>query len=479
MFFSSFKYFAFLFIVYSIFTFLKWCFGTSYFRMSTMSDKLKSLILFSVLLFSSAYFYISWSLRYFFLIAGSILFNYLIGLTIEKLTQYRRTVLFIGIFVNVLVLFYYKYLFFVLGNIDLVFGTEFCIEKIILPLAISFFTFQQIAYISDCYMERMRPETSLLKYALFVMFFPKLVSGPIVNFQKMRDQFDGLLCQKTDYEYLVRGIFRLTIGLFKKVVIADTLALIVQQGYADGATLNLPVSAISTFGYALQLYFDFSGYTDMAIGSAMLFGIRLPENFNSPYIASSIRDFWRRWHITLSTWVRDYIYIPLGGSRTNPTLVCCNLFISFFIIGIWHGAGWTFIAWGILHGLAVITNYIWSKSGIRLPNLIGRLSTFVFVSFAWVLFKAESLDQAFFIYNGFFKLTRLPLNTILGHQIGLICTLCAAVMILPNSRSIENSISELSAYTQSVWISLLISIMFFRNYSAYYGKKVKKAAKST
>lgn len=461
MIFSSFEYLSFLFIIFLIFALLKWYFGTLYCERTAMSDKWKSFILLSVLFFASAYFYMSWSFRYFFLIAGSVLFNYLIGLAIGKYTQSRRTFLCIGILGNVLLLFYYKYLFFVLDNLDLVFGTAFCIEKVILPLGISFFTFQQISYVADCYMRRIRPETSLLKYATFVMFFPKLVSGPIINYQKMHDQYDGLLYRKIDYNYLVRGIFRLSIGLFKKVVIADTIALIIQNSYSNEANLTLPISTILTFGYTLQLYFDFSGYSDMAIGSGMLFGIRLPENFNSPYISSNIREFWRRWHITLSNWIRDYIYIPLGGSHLSLSLTCWNIFISFFIVGIWHGAGWTFVAWGVLHGLAVIMNYIWSKFGIKLPHLLGRLCTFIFVSFAWVLFKAESVDQACSVYNGFFKLTRLPLNTILCYQLGLICTLCAAAMILPNSRSMENSISEISTYSRSVWISFLISVMFF------------------
>jgi D-alanyl-lipoteichoic acid acyltransferase DltB (MBOAT superfamily) len=276
-----------------------------------------------------------------------------------------------------------------------------------LPLAISFYTFQQIAYLVDSY----RNETksyNFLNYAVFVTFFPQLIAGPIVHHAEMMPQFANLKNKIKNYYNIALGLFIFSIGLFKKVIIADTFAVYATQGFDVAEKLNMLEAWITSLSYTFQLYFDFSGYTDMAIGVALLFNIKLPMNFFSPYKAKNIQDFWKRWHITLSRFLKDYIYIPLGGNRKTSIRTYTNLFTTFVLGGIWHGAGWTFVFWGILHGLALVVHRLWKKLGFKMNVVLAWFITFNFINIAWVFFRAVNFESAIKVLKGMFMGEFIP-----------------------------------------------------------------------
>lgn len=311
------------------------------------------------LVFSSLFFYSWWNVAYLPIILSSIFFNYIVGNSLNrgKYKFSKKSILIFGIVANIVLLGYFKYTDFLIDNLNYwVIADGIPNINLALPLAISFFTFQQIAYLVDSYRQETQ-EYDLLNYVLFVTFFPQLIAGPIVHHKEMMPQFVNTRNKVKNYKNIAMGLFIFSIGLFKKVVIADKFAVWATTGFDIVPTLNLVEAWITSLSYTLQLYFDFSGYADMAIGIALLFNIRLPINFNSPYKALNIQDFWRRWHITLSRFMRDYIYIPLGGSRLGEFRIYANLMATFVIGGLWHGAGWTFVFWGFLHGLALVIGF--------------------------------------------------------------------------------------------------------------------------
>lgn len=367
------------------------------------------------LVFSSLFFYSYWEIKYLPIILASMLFNYVIGSTLSKYnskknkkTFSKRYILIFGIICNVSLLGYFKYANFFIENFNLFAGSDIELLHLLLPLAISFFTFQQIAYLVDSYRNETK-EYDFLNYALFVTFFPQLIAGPIVHHKEMMPQFANIKNKVKNYRNIALGIFIFSMGLFKKVVIADTFAVWANAGFDIATTLNFFEAWATSLSYTFQLYFDFSGYTDMAIGIALLFNIKLPINFNSPYKALDIQDFWRRWHITLSRFLRDYIYIPLGGNRKGATRTYVNLLATFVIGGFWHGAGWTFIFWGFLHGVALAINRLWQSIGFKLPKVIAWFITFNFVNIAWVFFRAKEWDDAIKVLSSMFSLDNIIL----------------------------------------------------------------------
>ncbi len=271
--------------------------------------------------------------------------------------------------------------------------------KLTLPLGISFFTFTQIAFLVDVYRGTAR-EYNLLHYCLFVTYFPHLIAGPILHHSEMMPQFASPAAQRPDWQSIHNGICLIALGLLKKVALADSLAVIANEGFNNASTLPLHQAWMTSLSYSLQLYFDFSGYTDIAIGSALLCNIHLPANFRSPYQATSIQDFWRRWHITLSRWLRDYLYIPLGGNRFGALRCNVALMVTFVLGGLWHGANWTFVLWGALHGGAAVLHKGWQAAGLRMPTFPGWLLTFLFANAAWVFFRADSVGDAINILRG-------------------------------------------------------------------------------
>jgi len=366
------------------------------------------------LVLSSLFFYAWWNTAYLPLILVSMLFNYTLGKELSKEQKGKKRfspkiLLTFGITANLLLLGYFKYADFLIENIDALFGVDIPLLHLALPLAISFYTFQQIAYLVDSYRKETK-EYDFLNYAVFVTFFPQLIAGPIVHHSEMMPQFAQIRNKVMRPANIALGIFIFTIGLFKKVVIADSFAVWATQGFDVANSLNMLEAWMTSLSYTFQLYFDFSGYTDMALGIALLFNIKLPINFDSPYKATDIQDFWRRWHITLSRFLKDYIYIPLGGNRKGEIRTYTNLFTTFLLGGIWHGAGWTFVLWGALHGLALVIHRAWQKVGMRIPALLAWFITFNFINIAWVFFRATNFDDALKVLKGMFRFGDLGLS---------------------------------------------------------------------
>jgi len=329
-----------------------------------------------------------------------------------------------------------------------------------LPLAISFFTFQQIAYLVDSYRGETK-EYDFLNYALFVTFFPQLIAGPIVHHKEMMPQFASRWSLVKNYKNIALGLFVFSVGLFKKVVIADTFAIWVNAGFDKAESLNIIEAWATSLSYTFQLYFDFSGYTDMAIGAALLFNIKLPQNFNSPYKALNIQDFWRRWHITLSRFLRDYIYIPLGGNRGGNFKTYSNLFITILLGGLWHGASWMFVIWGAMHGVAMVIHRIWKQLGLAMNKYLAWFITFNFINITWVFFRAKDIDSALKVLSGmvsFDNYFTFTLNHIDGDKYTfiLIATIFI-VLFMKNSIQISQKISTFKMFVGGILFSISIA----------------------
>jgi len=362
------------------------------------------------LIAASVFFYAYWYPPYTAILIISIVMNYLFSSYIGKRhSHYIKTaffkiktsklILIVGLIFNVSLISYYKYADFILENLAVLFSVDVEILDITLPLAISFFTFQQIAYLVDKYKGEVK-HSSFVDYILFVTFFPQLIAGPIVHHKKMMPQFKNSLGVDIKWNLVGLGLAIFILGLAKKVLIADPLSVWANQGFSAVDGMSLFDAWATSLSYTFQLYFDFSGYSDMAVGIAMMFGIKLPVNFNSPYKATNIQDFWRRWHITLSTWLRDYIYIPLGGNKLSVPKVYLNVLVTFLIGGLWHGAAWTFVLWGAMHGFGILLYRTWSSIGLSMPKALAWITTFLFVNFSWVFFRAESFSDAIALLKG-------------------------------------------------------------------------------
>lgn len=379
----------------------------------------------SFLVCCSLFFYSWWNLTYLPIIIASMVINYIIGRNLSNSFNFankkfsRKSILIIGILFNICLLGYFKYADFFIENFNIVFGVNVNSLDLLLPLAISFFTFQQVAYLVDCFRQETE-EYSFLNYALFVTFFPQLIAGPIVHHKEMMPQFARIKNKFQNYNNIARGLFIFSIGLFKKVVIADTFAIWATNGFDLAENLNLFEAWATSLSYTFQLYFDFSGYTDMAIGLALIFNIKLPINFNSPYKSTNIQDFWRRWHITLSRFLRDYLYIPLGGNKKGSLRTYCNLMATFVLGGFWHGAGWTFVFWGFLHGIALIFQRLWSKLGFKLWTWFAWLITFNFLNITWIFFRAKEWDDAIKVLSSMFSFENIVLPRLLNEKLAFL-----------------------------------------------------------
>ncbi len=363
---------------------------------------------------ASLFFYGWFKAIYLVLIAFSILFNFAVGRTMGLQESHRRRqwMLLLGLLVDVGLLGYFKYYDFFVSNMDYVFGLNWTLKHMMLPLAISFFTFGQIAYLVDCYRREAPVRYSLLNYSLYVLFFPHLLAGPIVLHHEMMPQFDKLECAKPNWLNLSKGFHLFSVGLFKKLVLADTFASWVPQGFDVLPELTFWQAWICVIAYTLQIYFDFSGYCDMAIGLARMFNIYFPANFNSPYRANNIKDFWLRWHMTLGRFMSHYVYFPLGGNRKGKLRTYFNLMATFLVSGLWHGAGWTFVAWGGFHGAGMTIQRAWSDMGLKMHLGLSRALTLVFVMVAWVFFRATSMENAVKVLKGMFCSSNFAWSTV-------------------------------------------------------------------
>lgn len=383
--------FVFLPIVLTIY------FGLSHF----VSRKVQHLFLIA----SSLFFYGFSHINYIFLIMGSIMANYFASAALQNSTRQalRKTIFIIGILFNIGLLGYYKYSNFFIENVNVIFNTSFTLKNIILPIGISFFTFQQIAFLINIWKKK-EFLPSFIDYTLFITFFPQLVAGPIVFSQDVLTQYQNDKNRFFNLANFNKGFFIFVIGLFKKCVIADSLSIFVNNGYDEHiiAYLNFGQAWIVSLSYSLQIFFDFSGYSDMAMGLAKMMNINLPVNFYSPYKSISITEFWKRWHITLGRSLAVLIYFPLGGNRKGLQRTCFNLFMVFLVSGIWHGAAWTFVIWGIMHGVLRIIEKLFDKRINIVPSFIRVFFTFMFVNITWVLFRAPNLRFAGIILEKMF-----------------------------------------------------------------------------
>ncbi len=398
----------------------------------------------------SLWFYGYFNIRYLYIMVLSILLNYGAyrlmmragSVTDSEISESRnlsflnkKAILITGVSLNLLLLFYFKYFDFFIENMNAVFGSSVALRNIVLPLGISFFTFQQISFLADTYRGELK-ECSFVDYALFVSFFPQLIAGPIVTHDEMLPQFKEMGTKRFDEDNFCRGLFIFILGMGKKVLIADTFGVAVDAGYGMLCELGSVDAVLIMLFYTLQLYFDFSGYCDMAIGIGKMMDIDITVNFNSPYKACNIIDFWKRWHITLSRFFTKNIYIPLGGNRKGNVRMYANLFLVFFLSGLWHGAGWNYILWGVMHGvLYCVTRWVQKRAGRRreqrltgadriaeerllqeaMPgnSLLARIGTgvvhvlkvlltFFYVNAAWVFFRSESIGQALALFKRMF-----------------------------------------------------------------------------
>lgn len=368
-----------------------------YFGLNTLRREREAKVL---LILMSLWFYAYFHIGYLVIILFSVLINYGISKILLRLpeTTKRKWILSAGIAGNVGVIFYFKYFNFFLENMNYLFHTSFLPRNILMPLGISFFTFQQISYLVDSY----RRETAgygFIDYALFVTYFPQLIAGPIVTHDEMIPQFQDPERRKFSPESFARGLHCFAIGLAKKVLLADTLAPAVDWAFGNPRSLSALGTFVLSLLYVFQLYFDFSGYCDMACGIANMFHLELPINFNSPYKAASISDFWKRWHMSLIRFLRKYVYFPLGGSRKGPLRAQLNILVVFLVSGIWHGANWTYILWGCVCGISQVINNIFEKPWNKIPRPLRRLTVFLFFAMSCLLFRSNSLADCGVLFS--------------------------------------------------------------------------------
>lgn len=405
------------------------------------------------LVFASLAFYSYWDIRYLPLLVISILFNFTAGSFIEKNRRgggnffqfnalHSKNILIAAIIVNLCLLGYFKYTRFFLESIHQVFGISLFVPNIVLPLGISFFTFTQIAYLVDAYRGETR-RYSLLTYSLFVTVFPHLIAGPILYHKDMIPQFSKLKNFIFSYKNMALGISIFSIGLFKKVIIADTLSPWVRVVFDNADKATFFDAWAGALGYTFQLYFDFSGYSEMAVGLGLMFNLKLPVNFNSPYKATSIIDFWRRWHMTLSAFLKNYLYIPLGGNRHGELNRLKNLMLTMLLGGLWHGAGWNFIIWGGLHGVYLVANHSFRKSGFSLPKFASWPLTFLAVVIAWIFFRADSVYDAYSLLYTMSGLKGLSLPLVISSKLSFLQSVGISFQIpiyFPSERTITLSL---------------------------------------
>lgn len=400
-----------------------------------------------VLVIASYLFYGWWDYRFVSLLVVSTLVDYYVGKRLFLAqSSWRRTAwLAVSVAVNLAVLGFFKYAGFFARTANAMVGLSeggpVPVLDFILPVGISFYTFQTMSYSIDIYRNESRPATSLLHFAAYVSMFPQLVAGPIVRYSHIEDQLREI-ATRIDWSVMARGLFFLGIGLGQKILLADPIAAQIDPLLADYHSLAFWGAWYAMLGYTCQLYFDFSGYSTMAVGLGMMLGFLFPQNFNSPYKAANIADFWRRWHITLSEWLRDYLFIPLGGSRNGQLITLRNLFLVMLLGGLWHGAAWTFVVWGLYHGLLLVVHALfrsWNK--IQIPHAAAVAVTFTAVVFGWAIFRANSLEMAGYLMSamlGFVGFESQPLSAMGGFEAaGMLILLLAVVFFAPNVWEIE------------------------------------------
>lgn len=428
-----------------------------------------------VLSLASLVFYAAWDIDYLALLVLSVLFNFFLARSLYREPDKWRLVF--GVVVNLMLIGGFKYADFFTTNVNVLTGSDWPMMNLILPLGISFFTFQQISFIVEAHKREIDAFPDLNAYLLYVSFFPQLIAGPICRPNQLLGQFRSLSTSPAVSDKDIgKGLAYIVIGLFKKVIVADSLAGFVDPSFGSVSALSFYDAWSCVLAYTLQLYFDFSAYCEIAIGIGLLFGIRLPVNFDSPYKSFDIQEFWRRWHITLGLFIKTYVYIPLGGNRFGSLVRISCLMFTMLVGGLWHGAGWTFVLWGGVHGLYLIIFLVWSSvSPFTLPKYLARSLTFLCVLLAWVLFRSESVDEALVLYATLFGFNGFELPLLyssvpgiellvdvghsvfsVGYELPVLCALLWVVLTAPNTHGIIAEKKPSTPYVALLGCALLL-----------------------
>lgn len=428
-----------------------------------------------ILLFFSLVFYIFGGPKFLLVLLFVVLIDYIGAILITK-TNKKKLFLILTLILNISTLVYFKYTGFFLENVNNIFGLNITIPDIVLPIGISFYTFQAMSYVIDVYRKKVSLQKNYLTLLLYVSLFPQLVAGPIVRYETIEQE---LKVRKTTFEDVEYGIRRFILGLAKKVIIANQMGALADTIFSS-SDISTPVAWLGAIAYMFQIYFDFSAYSDMAIGLGRIFGFKFLENFNFPYISKSITEFWRRWHISLSTWFRDYVYIPLGGNRKGIKRQIINLFIVWLLTGFWHGAEWNFVIWGLYYFIfLMLEKFVFNKVLAKTPNVIRHIYTLFIVLIGWVIFRCESLDSIKTMFTSMFtlKITEFSLNELLIYlETYAIYFILAIIFSMPVYYKIVDKINSLKEgrlklalnilHYGSLIVIFIITIMFLA-YSSY------------
>ena len=428
------------------------------------NDKYKNIIL----LIFSLIFYAWGEPKYILLMLFSIFINYLFGILIDKYRKYDKLILLFNVLINLGLLMYFKYFNFLVGIINRISGFDLIsLREIVLPIGISFYTFQILSYIIDLYKKEIKVQKNLLNFSLYVSFFPQLIAGPIV---KYKDVDEEISTRHVDLTLFASGIRKFVYGLGKKVLISNTLALVADQIYSNQVSeLNTPIVWLAVIAYTFQIYFDFSGYSDMAIGLGRMFGFHFLENFNLPYISESITEFWRRWHISLSTWFKEYLYIPLGGNRKGKRRTYINLFIVFLATGLWHGASFNFVFWGIYYGIFLVFEKLFLKKMLdqNKYKILNHIYVMLIVIVGWVLFRVEGFMNALNIIKLMFSFDFSKIYLIVSDLINFktITAFILAIMLSGPCQIFINKLKNkeklLNIYSNYIEFFVIIIILIF------------------
>ncbi len=429
-----------------------------------------------ILLVSSYFFYMCWKIEYIFLIIFSTLIDYFCGIFMHRC---RRILLLLSILTNLSILFFFKYWVLFSSSINSLTSHYAIIPEIpqlnlLLPVGISFYTFQSMSYTIDIYRRHAKPATDFLSFACYVSMFPQLVAGPIVRYSDIANQLKERIHSTGTFVY---GFSRFNYGFAKKILLANPVGEVADLCFSAGElSLSTPASWIGICFYSFQIYFDFSAYSDMAIGLGRMFGFRFNENFNSPYKSKSITEFWRRWHISLSSFLRDYLYIPLGGNRKGSSRTYFNLILVMFLGGLWHGAQWTFIAWGIIHGSFLVIERLFRNSSLfrNVPNLIKVSFTFTIVVLAWVFFRAENFDRAFIYLSSMFgagdssQSSAILLSQVTRPMVWLMAVISIIfIFAIPNSGQFLKKLTKTKVSIGLLLLVLSVSFMFAQDFNPF------------
>lgn len=389
-------------MVFSSVTFLFLFLPVSLLLYYLVPKKLKNFIL----LITSLIFYAWGEPVYVILMLYSILMNYGTGLLIEQEPKHKKLILTFAVILNLFVIGFFKYYGFLVGNINALFGTDIPIRELALPVGISFYTFQALSYVIDLYRGKFRAQHNIVDFAAYITMFPQLIAGPIVRYEDVAAQLQE---RKLSLDRFGKGALRFIFGLSKKVLLANLAGGIFDEIMSLGPNVSTLTSWIGAVFYTFQIFFDFSGYSDMAIGLGEMLGFKFMENFNYPYAAKNVTDFWRRWHISLSTWFKEYVYIPLGGNRVSVPRHILNLLIVWFLTGLWHGASWNFVLWGVYYGsFLIFEKYIWSK--FKIPGIVNRLFTIIIIIVGWVIFSGTTLSGILTTLSNMFFMAGNPVS---------------------------------------------------------------------